>query len=372
MAFDAKDFLRPDLQELDEYAPPGKSAQALAAELGVPVEQIIKLDANENPYGSSPQAYQALAEYRRYHIYPDADQAELRQALGAHLGISPEHIMAGNGSDELIDLLLKLVINPGDKVINCSPTFSIYSFSARLYRAQVVSIPRRPDFALDVDRVVEGFRSGELAGAKVLFVCSPNNPDGGVTPPADMERLLGLPVLVVLDEAYVDFAGESLAGWATRFPNLVVLRTFSKWLGIAGLRVGYGILPADIARQLWKIKPPFNANVAAQVAALASLQDLAHMEACKERILVERERLLAALQSIPYLQPYPSQANFLLVRVLNGPAAPIAAALERRGILVRHYSDARLADHMRITVGRPEQTELLQAALRDIGSQGGF
>ena len=358
-------YLRDDLQGLAEYKP-GKSIQDLSAEMGVDPEEIIKLDANENPYGSSPKVYKALADYRRYCRYPDANQAALRRALADHIGVSAEHILAGNGSDELIDLIFKLVLDPGDIVVNCPPTFGVYGFAAACYRGQVVNMPRREDFSLDVAAIERGFESGALSRAKLLVVCSPNNPDGSQASSQEIERLLALPVIVVLDEAYIEFSGGSLVDRVDRQPNLIILRTFSKWLGLAGLRVGYGVFPLPIARQLWKIKPPFNVNVAAQVAALAALSDKPFMEICRKRILLERERFHGALQDIPYLRAYPSTTNYVLVRVVGRSAQEVRAGLEKRGILVRHFKETELSDHLRISMGLPDQMDALVTVLREM------
>lgn len=368
--FDLADFLRSDLQAMTEYKP-GKSAYTLSAELGVEVDAIRKLDANENPYGPSPAALQALCNYRYYHLYPDADQMALRRALAGYVGLDMAHIIAGNGSDEVIDLVLRLFLNPGDVVINCPPTFGVYAFLATLHRACVVNVPRRDDFSLDVEEIEHRFRTGEMERAKLLIIASPNNPDGSQALPDEIERLLCLPIIVVLDEAYVEFSGGSLSAWVARFPNLIVLRTFSKWLGLAGLRIGYGLFPLPIATQVWKIKPPYNVNAAAQVAALAALSDLTYHESQKARLLAERERLYAALQGISFLQVYPSCTNFVLARVRGRPVAQVREALEEAHILVRRFSEPELADCLRFSVGRPEDTKALLAVLRSLEAREG-
>jgi len=364
-AFDLERMLRPDLRGLAAYKP-GKSIYALSAELGIPVDRLIKIDANENPYGSSPKVYEALAAYRRYHCYPDADQADLRQALAGYVGLPVEQIVAGNGSDELIDLTLKLFLTPGDVMLNCPPTFGVYAFAASMCGAEVVDIPRRDDFSLDIDAIERGLATGALSRAKAIVITSPNNPDGNLPPAGEIARLLALPLLVILDEAYIEFSGGSLSAWVSQHPNLIVLRTFSKWLGLAGLRVGYGLYPPAIAQHIWKIKPPFNVNVAAQVAAIAALDDMAYFDGIRDRLVAERERLLEALRGIPYLRPYPSQTNFVLVRVAGRGAAEVAAGLERRGILVRKFREPELADALRFTVGKPEQMAALVSALLEM------
>jgi histidinol-phosphate aminotransferase len=181
-----------------------------------------------------------------------------------------------------------------------------------------------------------------------------------------MERLLELPLLVVVDEAYIEFTAGGVSDWVGRYENLAVLRTFSKWAGLAGLRVGYGLLPEELARELWKIKQPYNVNLAAQVAALASLDDVAYLRGTIERIVAERERVLGVLQAMPGLQVYPSQTNFLLCRVLDGDALYLKQALQQMGVLVRHYRKPDLHDCLRISIGRPEQNDRLLAALHAV------
>ena len=210
----------------------------------------------------------------------------------------------------------------------------------------------------------------------MLFVASPNNPSGLVTPLAAIERLLRLPLLVVVDEAYLEFASVRPEGNASQLvgqhPNLAVLRTFSKWAGLAGLRVGYGLLPEELAGHLWKIKQPYNISVAGQAAALASLEDVGYLRGNVAQIVAERGRVYAALAELPGLQPYPSDANFILCRVTGGDALELKRALERQGILVRHYRKPGLRDCIRLSIGTPRQNDALLGALGDaLGSRQG-
>ena len=201
---------------------------------------------------------------------------------------------------------------------------------------------------------------------KLLFLTSPNNPSGTWLADDDLRRLLALPLVVVLDEAYVEFANRpSRADWVLRHDNLIVLRTFSKAAGIAGLRLGYGIFPAWLMPYLWKFKQPYNVNVAASVAGLASLRHTDQITAVVEKLKAERDRLYAELSVISYMRPYPSEANFVLCRVEGRDAAELKQSLERQGILVRYYNKPGLDNCIRISVGRPEQTDRLLVALRE-------
>lgn len=357
-------LIRPDLLRMQPYTPI-VPFEVLSQRLGLPADQIIKLDANENPFGPSPRLAQALAEYPYYHIYPDPDHTVLRKALSNYIGVGEEHLLLGAGSDELLDVIVRLFIGPdrAAAIVNCPPTFGMYPFLAALSGAQVIDAPRRADLSLDVDGIIQVCRAQSPA---LLFIASPNNPDGSAIAAADLERLLALPLIVVVDQAYVEFGGEDFALWPTRHANLIVLRTFSKWAGLAGLRVGYGVFPLPIIEHLFKIKQPYNVNAAAQAAVLASLQDLEVLRARVRVLVSEREWLYERLQQIGYLRPFPSQANFILNRVSGRPARQLKLDLEQRGILVRHYSAPGLQDCIRVSVGRPEQNRRLVQVLEEL------
>lgn len=368
-------FIRPDIAAMKPYTPI-LPFEVLSQRLKRAPAEIVKLDANENPYGPSPKVREALANAAFINIYPDPDHTFLREALAQFTGLPKERLFPGAGADELIDLVLRATITPGDVVINCPPSFGMYPFSSDVNAAQLVEVPRRADFSLDVPAIEAAI--GSNPRAKVLFVCSPNNPDGSVISDEDLRRLLALPVLVVLDEAYVEFTAPSFlkiqergrAGevghitWTLDYPNLAVFRTFSKLAGLAGLRVGYGAFPAWLLPHLWKIKQPYNVNVAATLAAMASLEDLPTLQDNLGKLIAERERLSDALRALGFLRPYPSQANFVLCRVLDREARQLKLLLEQDGILVRYFDKPGLRDCIRISVGKPEQTGALIEALR--------
>ena len=357
-----KDMVRPDVATMEPYSPV-YPFDVLAARLGRAPDELVKLDANENPYGPPPQVREALAALRYTHIYPDPESRALREALAGLTGLPADNLFAGAGADELIDLTMRLFLQPGDAIVNCPPTFGMYAFDAAVVGARVVSAPRRTDFSLDLEAIEQAVYRHR---PKLIFVASPNNPDGGWLPDDDLARLLALPIVVVLDEAYVEFAGAgcSRARQVVQHDNLIVLRTFSKWAGLAGLRAGYGAFPSALMPHLWKIKQPYNVSVAASSAAVAVLQEPAYLERHVARMTAERERLARFLAEIPYLRPYPSQANFVLCQVMGRDARELKLALEREGILIRYFDQARLRDHVRVSVGKPEQTDALMAVLR--------
>jgi len=257
---------------------------------------------------------------------------------------------------------VRLFVSPGDEVIDCVPTFSIYSFSTRLCGGTLVEVPRGDDFTVDVPAV----KKAVTRKTKLICLANPNNPSGTLMPQLDLLEILdtGLPVLV--DEAYYEFSGETVAPLVGRRENLMVLRTFSKWAGLAGLRAGYGLFPEKIADYLLRIKMPYNVNVAALVAVAESFKDMDYLLGTVRLIVAERERLFGELKKVRWLRVYPSRANFILCEVLKGEAKNLRQKLQDKGILVRFFDTPRLRNFIRISVGKPEHTDALMKALREI------
>jgi histidinol-phosphate aminotransferase len=385
---DIEKLIRPELLTMESYAPI-EPVEVLGQRTQLPLERIVKLDGNENPYGCSPKVYRALADYPRYHIYPDPEQRDLREALETYVGISRQHILCGSGSDELIDLVLRLFLGPGDEVINCPPTFGMYPFSANVCGGKTIDVARTDgSFALDLS----GIRKALGRKTKVIFVASPNNPTANTIRDQEILQLLDTGRVVVVDEAYFEFSGATVANLVPRHPNLIVLRTFSKWAGLAGLRIGYGVFPIEVANYLMKIKQPYNINTAAQVAVLASLADIDSLRDNVARIVAERRRLFGKLKELGWLRPYPSRANFILCSVQpdSEPSFSVIASqarqsdsaqeklgeeshakkiwqqLRQKGIFIRYFDSPRLADCLRISVGKPEDSDILIEALKDL------
>ncbi len=357
-------LIRKDLIAFGGYSA-ATSPETLDGKIEVATRDIIKLDANENPYGCSPRVQKALARYKQYNIYPDDGQERLRKMLSDYAGIDSKYIVAGNGSNQLIDLLLRLLISKGDEVINLTPTFGIYSFSTRLCDGKLVELPRENDFSIDIGKV----KSAITSRTKIIFIANPNNPTANLTPEADIKALLDTGVPVVVDEAYYEFSRKTVVPLVKKYDNLVVLRTFSKWAGLAGLRVGYGIFPPEIAAFILRIKIPYNVNIAALVAVEESLKDVDYLVANVDKIIAERERLFTELKKIKWLKPYPSEANFILCDVLKGNAKKLFQQLQSKGILVRYFDQTRVKNCIRISVGKPEHTDALIKALRQIGGK---
>jgi len=357
-------YIRIDMSRFGAYSA-CKSPDVIARKLGIPEDEIIKLDANENPYGCSPKVRSALEKYPYFHIYPDSAQTELLEGISKYVRLGKEYIVAGNGSDELIDLLLRLLVSPGEEVITTVPTFDMYRFCTQVCCGKVVEVIRRKDFGVDVRAI----KAAITPKTRLIFITNPNNPTGTVTPEKDILELVETGLPLVVDEAYYEFCGQTAASLVPKFTNLIVLRTFSKWAGLAGLRVGYGIFPPDIAQILMKIKPPYSVNLAASVAVRESLKDRAYLLGTVAKMKEERIRLFEMLKGVDYLKPVPSQANFILCEVVKGKASDIQDDLEKQGILVRHYNNPLLKNYIRISVGKPQHTDRIIKALKEIGEK---
>lgn len=356
-------YFRPDLAAFGGYSA-ATSPETLAGKTEVSPEKIIKLDANENPYGCSPRVNQALNKFENFHIYTDNDQTRLRRQLAGLTGVDARHIVAGGGSNQLIDLLLRLFVAPGDEVINCVPTFGIYSFSTELCSGKLISISRNADFDVGVPAV----KSAITGKTKMICLANPNNPTGNLISRQDIMALLDTGIPLMLDEAYYEFSGETMSPLIGKYDNLIILRTFSKWAGLAGLRVGYGLFPTRVADYLLTIKMPYNVNVAALVAVEESLKDMDYLMDTVQKIIAERDRLFIELQKINWLKTYPSKANFILCELLKGDAKNLRQKLQDKGILVRYFDQPRLKNFIRISVGKPEHTNALIKALIELGN----
>ena len=351
---------------LDQVTPydAGKSMEALARDLGI--DAIVRLSANESPLGPSPRVVEALRrEAARAHLYPDGGSTHLRAVLGERLGLPADWLVAGNGADELLALIARAAYDPGDEVIVPHPAFEPYGTEAVLSGAVVVPSPLR---GYDTDLDDMGRRVGPRT--KALIVCTPHNPASTVVPRAALERLLedlgDEPPLVILDEAYRDFCDDPDTAdgveLVRRYPTVIALRTFSKIAGLAGLRVGYAIARPESIDRLNRVRAPFNVNRLAQIAAVAALEDTAHLDGTRALVLAERPRLRAELERRGAPSP-PSQANFLLVKVADAPA--MRQTLLEAGILVRDGAGVGFPGHLRIAIGTPAQNDRLLAAWGD-------
>ena len=325
-----------------------------------PGRRVVKLNTNENPYPPSPRVLEALAAAvnERLRLYPDPEAHGLRTRAAAVYGVPTDHVLAGNGSDECLALLVRALVDTGDRVAYPVPTYSLYDTLVAVQGGAAVRVPWAGDFALPAGLVE--------ARARLTFLCNPNSPSGTLVPTPVIEDLARrIDGVLVVDEAYVDFARESAMPLVGRHPNVVVLRTFSKSFSLAGLRIGLAFGHPDLLAGLRTVKDSYNLDRLALVAAEAALDDLDHMRANVARVRTTRTRLAKALADQGF-SVLPSEANFLLARRPGRDLAPLARALADRDILVRHFPTPEVRDALRITVGTDEEIDMLLAALREL------
>lgn len=360
---EASKIIRKNVLDMPAYEPIFP-LDVLTEELGIPVNELVKLDANENPYGPLPAVREALAELDTVHIYPDPESRQIRKLLAEFHNISEESIVIGAGSDELIDLIMRVLIDPGDAMLNCPPTFGMYVQDGKLNQAEVINVYRREDFSLDIEAI---YKAVEEKKPKLLFIANPNNPDGSIITEEIFEKLVDLPLVLVMDEAYIQFSdqGKSVIDKVAAYNNLIVLRTFSKSAGLAGLRVGYGVFPEPFNQMIMKIKQPFNVSVSAEKAACAAMENYSLIEERIASIIAQREVLFRGLESIPWLKTYPSQTNFILCKVQGRSASEVKQQLRQQGILIRLMDTPEIQNHIRISVGTKVQVEELVRALKN-------
>ncbi|GHC51172.1 histidinol-phosphate transaminase [Roseibacillus persicicus] len=343
---------------------PGKPIDETARELGLNPAEIVKLASNENPLGPSPLAQKAMADATRHmHIYPDGGGVRLRTALAEKHGLDISNVVLGNGSNEIIELLCHCFLNKDATLIAAEHAFVVYKLMATLFGANYVEVPD-PGFVHDL----EAMAAAVTPETRLVFVANPNNPTGTLVGSEAIEHFLNqLPdhVIAVFDEAYFEFLEDApdTIKYIKEGRNVVVMRTFSKAQGLAGLRIGYGLAPAHLAGILQKARQPFNTNELAQMAALASLADEEHIQATVENNRIGRDLFEKTFAEMD-LQYVPSHANFVLVKVGDGDR--VFAEMLKRGVIVRAMRGYKLPEWVRISVGTPAENERCLTVLREV------
>jgi histidinol-phosphate aminotransferase len=358
------ELANPQLRDLAVYEP-GKPIEETARELGVDPSTIIKLASNENPLGPSPMALQAMrAALENAHLYPDGSGFYLRKAIAAKLGIEIENVILGNGSNEVIEFLGHAFLNPGDDVITCQYAFIVYKLLATTFSVRTIETPS-PDYHHNLDATLDAI----TAQTRIIFIPNPNNPTGTLISQGAIDNFMSqVPdsIVVVFDEAYFEFLDDppDTLRFVRAGRNVVVLRTFSKIHGLAGVRIGYAIAPPPMTEVLHKTRQPFNVNSIAHAGAIAALDDEAHLRKTKRVIDEGRAYLQEQLaeMKIPFV---PAAANFLMVNVGDGCA--VFQNLLQRKIIVRPLKGYGLPEWVRISVGTMEENKKLIAALRKVG-----
>ena len=357
--------LNPALQNVPVYQP-GRPIEEVAREVGLPARDIIKLASNENPLGPSPAALAAMQKaIANLHLYPDGNAYYLKQKMAEKLGLSVTNLILGNGSNEIIEFVGHALMAPGDEVIVSQYCFAIYPIVARLFGATPIVVPAR-DYGHDLPAMLAAI----TPKTKVIFVANPNNPTGTLASREEVLRLINeVPknVLLVMDEAYIEFLDEPvdllpLIRQGAQ-PNLLIMRTFSKIFGLAGLRVGYGIAQPELIAALEKIRQPFNINSIAQAGALAALDDSEHVRKTRANNAEGLQFFVKALQEMK-MEFIPSAANFILVRVGDGQR--VFNELQKQGVIVRPLGGYQLPEWIRISIGIPPENTRCLAVLKKV------
>ena len=359
MSVGIKNLVRQHLANFKSYTPVDPTIE-LARRAGIDPNEVIRLNANENPFGPIPAVMDAIQK-APLHIYPDPEQRRVRQALAGYTGVEVDHLLAGAGSDELIDLLMRLFVAPGERVLDCIPTFGMYSFCARIADAEVRSIQRDANFDVDISSVSKE----DDDRTKIVFLASPNNPTGNPLSYEAALELLELNMLVVVDETYYEFSGQTLLPLISSHENLVILRSLSKWAGLAGLRIGYAIAAPSVINHLIDIKQPYNVSVAAEEALLASLKNKDLLMEKVKLLIAQRKKMEMAIDEMNGVRYIPSLGNFLLCEFSRG-GEDVYKKLGSHGVFVRQFSDPRLTNHLRISAGTPDETDRLIEVLRTV------
>ena len=357
------DYANPQLKDLVAYEP-GKPIEDVARELGLAPEDIIKLASNENPLGPSPKAQEAMQKViAEAHIYPDGGGWKLRTAIAEKFGLERSNVILGSGSNEVIEFIGHAFLQPGDNVITAKHAFLVYKLMAKVFGAETIEVPD-PGYVHDLDAMAAAI----TPQTKEIFIANPNNPTGTLVSQEQIDRFMAkVPphVVVVFDEAYYEFLDNppDTLKFVREGRNVIVLRTFSKIQGLAGLRIGYGLGPPELIEVLQRTRQPFNTNAVAQAAALAGLLDQEHQDKTK-RITDEGRDYLQGQCAEMGLEYVPSYANFVLVKVGDGNA--VFKAMMQKGVIVRAMAAYKLPEWIRISIGTLEQCQRCIQVLKEV------
>lgn len=348
LTFSRHSIIRPTIQRMQGYVP-GEQPQD---------KRYIKLNSNENPYPPSPRVGEALQQAISgdLRLYPDPVANYLRDKAAEVYGFTRAHIVVGNGSDDLLTMLMRTCVGPGDRVAYPVPTYSLYDELVTMQDGEIVRVPFPEDFSLPP-------QLGK-ADAKLTLLCHPNAPSGTLPSLAQVEDLAQrVRGILVIDEAYIDFADETALPLIHQYPHVVVLRTFSKSFSLAGMRIGLAFGHPDFMKEMMKVKDSYNVNRLSIVAAVAALEDYTWMQHNVAKICATRTRLITELRKLEYLV-YDSHTNFILARKKDSSQEPIYRGLKDHGILVRYFSVPELADCLRITIGTDDEIDRLLDAMK--------
>lgn len=350
----APSFVRVTVRDMEGYTPGEQPA------LG---ERVVKLNTNENPYPPSPAVIRAIHEIEPEMLrrYPNPTADIFRSAAAKTLGITPEMIIAGNGSDDILTIATRTFLSAGDTLAYPDPTYSLYHVLARLQDAKFAEIPWEKDYQLPIEGLL-------AAKAQAIYIANPNAPTGTFVSPLRIAELCrAFKGLVLVDEAYADFADDNCLSLVKQHPNLVISRTFSKAYSLAGMRFGYAVAQPAVIHEMMKVKDSYNVDAVAMIAAAAAIQDQEYAREKWEQIKSERERVTAELVQLGW-SVLPSRANFILARAPDGRGREAYLGLKAQGILVRYFDRPGLTDKIRITIGQSQENNALLGGIRSLSA----
>lgn len=343
-------FVRPNVREMHGYTP---------GEQPGPGERVVKLNTNENPFAPSPRVVQAIhnVEPELLRRYPSPTAEPFRRAAAKLLGVTPEMILAGNGSDDVLTIATRTFVPPGGTLAYPDPTYSLYPVLAQIEGAECVGVPWERDYALPIEPLVE-------TGADAIYLANPNAPTGTFVSPMKVEELARqFPGLILVDEAYVDFAEDDCVPLVREYQNVVITRTLSKAYALAGLRFGYAVGQEHVIGEMMKVKDSYNTDAISTLAATAAIEDQEYARGMWEKVRTERNRLSSELTHMGWTV-LPSQANFILVTCPDGKGREAYLGLKQQGILVRYFDKPGLSDKIRVTVGTMQENNALLTGVK--------
>jgi histidinol-phosphate aminotransferase len=349
-------IVRPSVRQMQGYSPGEQPADG---------ERVVKLNTNENPYAPSERVMAAIAGISAETLrrYPNPTADVFRDAAAKLHNVSRQQIIAGNGSDDILTIATRCFISPGGKLAFPEPTYSLYTVLAQLEEAKAVSVPWESDWALPIDGLL-------AAGPDAIYLANPNAPSGTFVPPMKVAELAkNFRGLLLIDEAYVDFADDNCLPLVQQFANVVITRSLSKAYSLAGLRFGYAVAQPAVIAQMMKVKDSYNCDAVSMLAAAAALEDQAYARSTWENVKSERARVSAELTQLGWTV-LPSQANFVLAGVPGGRGKEMYLGLKNQGILVRHFDATGLADKLRITIGQSNENNALLAGIKMLTAAG--
>ncbi len=339
----------------------------ISKKYGIPLSAIVNLKSNENPFPPPESLIESVVHaLDSIPRYPDPNYTLLKEKISEYVKLPPDHIAVGNGATEIIQSISNIFLEPFDKVVIPVPTYTLYFFYSMLRDASIETIKMKEEenFIPKSEEITDSCK-----GAKLLFLCSPNNPTGSVIEEKELCNIIeSIDTPVIVDEAYSEFYGRSIVSKVKKYDNLIVVRSFSKFFGLAGLRVGYAITNPTLASLIEKVRQPFSISRIAEIAAAKALEEIEYFNKLKNRIISERERLMNILKNINGVRPFPSEANFILIKLLKIHASELVEELCKRGILVRNVTGLLGLDgeYIRVSIGKKSENDKFVLALTKV------